>query len=90
VFGNEIYLILAKRDGGLPHQGGLCVVALGAAACLANQDWANSSVRNSVLRSVESALLASLLIKSALVFHDPRVDVHDPVSTCRPAPNVSV
>jgi hypothetical protein len=32
---------MAKRDGGLPHQGGLCVVALGAAACLANEEWAN-------------------------------------------------
>ena len=67
-----------------------CAMALGAAACLANQDWANRSVKNSDSRSVESAVPASLLIKSAVHFHAAHVDAHPLVSSCRPAPNVSV
>ena len=81
---------LAERDVDCSHQDDLCAMALGAAACLANQDWANRSVKNSDSRSVESAFLAPLLIKSAFDFHDPCVEAHDRVSTCRPAPNVSV
>ena len=50
-----IYLTPTERDVDWSHQDDLCVMALGAPACLANQDWANSSVRNSVLRSVECA-----------------------------------
>ena len=65
-------------------------MALGAAACLADQDWANRSIENSGARSVERALIAALPTKWALVFHAAHVDVHDRVSTCRPAPNVSV
>ena len=50
VFGNEIYLIWLNAiiiDVDWSHQDDLCVMALEAAACLANQDWANSSVKNS-------------------------------------------
>ena len=64
------------------------MVALGAAACLANQDWANRSIKNSVLGSVECAVPASLLIKSVVLFYAPHVDVHDPVSTSQPSSNV--
>ena len=81
---------LTKSDVGWPHQGGLCAMALGVVVCLAKQDWANRSVKISDSSSVESAVPASLLIKSAVHFHAAHVDVHDPVSSRRPAPNVSV
>ena len=65
-------------------------MALEVAACLAEQDWANRAIKYLCPRSVESGVPASLLIKSGVLFHAPHVDVHDPVSTCRPVPNVSV
>ena len=54
----------------------MCVMALGAATCLANQDWANRSVKNPVLGSVESDIIDSLLTESDINFHAARVDVH--------------
>ena len=65
-------------------------MALGAAACLANQDWANRSSKYLGPRSVESDIIAALLIESDIDFHAAHVDAHHPVSSCRPAPNVSV
>ena len=67
---------LAERDVDLSHKDDLCVMALGALACLANQDWTNRSIKYLGLRSVESAVSASLLIETVVCFHDPRVEVH--------------
>ena len=65
-------------------------MALGAAARLADQDWANLPSTNFGPGSVERALIAALPTKWALDYHALRVEVHRSVSTCRPTLSVSV
>ena len=57
------------------------MVALGAAACLANQDWANSSVNILGPRSVENDTIDPCLTDSDTNFHAAHVDAHHRVST---------
>ena len=71
------FIWFLRHDVDLRHQDALCAMALGAAARLADQDWANRSIENSGPRSVERAFIAALPTKWAFDYHALRVEVHD-------------